>query len=111
MLDLRNLHSYYIDKYGVQKVAEIVGQKPPVISMWIKTSKFPVDALSSLIEHDPDPIHAVKPLYENPPVGTKLCILMPLMGPPEPKTMDCLLRLYDRREMGFKRVAFNNLSV
>lgn len=111
MLDLRNLHSYYIEKYGVQKVAEIVGQKPPVISMWIKTSKFPVDALSCLIEHDPDPIHAVRPLYENPPTGTKLCILMPLIGPPEPKTMDCLLRLYDRREMGFKRVAFNNLSV
>lgn len=111
MLDLRNLHTYYIEKYGKEKVAEIVGQKSPVIAMWLKTSKFPVDALQSLLEHDPEPMSAVRPLYENPPSGTKLCVLMPLIGPPEPKCMDAFARLYDRREMGYKRSAFNSLPV
>lgn len=111
MFDLRQLHTYYIDKYGRDAVASILDQKAAVVAMWQKSCKFPVDALQRLLEHDPEPLSAIKPLYENPPAGTKLCILMPLIGPPEPKAMDCLMRLYDRREMGFKRAAFNNLSV
>lgn len=111
MLDLRQLHTYYIDKYGRDTVASILDQKAAVVAMWQRSSKFPVDALQRLLEHDPEPLAAIRPLYENPPAGTKLAILMPLTSAPEPKTMDCLLRLYDRTQMSFKRAAFNNLSV
>ncbi len=38
-------------------------------------------------------------------------ILVPLAGPPAPKTMDCIVRLYDRAKMAYRREAFNNLSV
>lgn len=111
MFDLRKLQTYYLEKYGRERIAELLDQKQPVIAMWEKSGKFPVDALQKMLEHDPEPLSEVRPLYENPPTGTRLAILMPLIGPPEPKTLDCLMRLYDRREMGFQRMAFNNLSV
>lgn len=111
MFDLLKLPPYYLEKYGRDRIAELLGQKSAIVAMWEKSGKFPLDAVQKLLEHDPEPLKEVRPLYENPPQGTKLCVLMPLMGPPEPKTMDCLIRLFDRREMSFKRASFNNLSV
>lgn len=111
MINLVELPRSYIEKYGRDKVTEIIGQGPAMISMWLSRKKFPLDAVQKLIEFDPSPLHAVKPLYEKTELGKKLVILMPMNGPPEPEIMDAFSRLYDPKEMDFRRVAFNNLSV
>jgi hypothetical protein len=111
MLDLTKLPSYYIEKYGRERVAEIIEQSANVVAMWEKAGNFRLNAVQKLLDFDPEPISEIRPLYENPPTGTKLAIVMPLIGCPEPKSVDCLMRLYDKREMRYHRVAFNNLSV
>lgn len=111
MIDLVNLPYRYIEHYGREKVTEIIGQGPAVMSMWLSRKRFPIEAIQKLIEFDPEPLHAVKPLYSNPEPGKKLVILMPMNGSPEPEIMDAFSRLYDPKEMDFRRVAFNNLSV
>lgn len=111
MINLVELPQSYIEKYGREKVTEIIGQGPAMISMWLSRKKFPLDAVQKLIEFDPSPLHAVKPLYEKTELGKKMVILMPMNGPPEPEIMDAFARLYDPKEMDFHRVAFNNLSV
>lgn len=111
MIDLVNLPQKYIERYGRDKVIEIVGQGPAMVSMWISRKRFPVEVVQKLLEFDPSPLHDVKPLYSNPEPGKKLVILMPLNGPPEPEVLDAFSRLYDPKEMDFRRVAFNNLSV
>jgi hypothetical protein len=111
MLDLLSLPSRYISTYGPEKVAEIVGQRVAIVAMWQKRQKFPAEALQKLLVFDPAPIHEIKPLYETPALNGNLMILVPLAGNPEPKAMDCILKLYDKREMRYERFAFNNLSV
>lgn len=111
MFDLMKLPPYYMEKYGRDRIAELLGQKSAIVAMWEKSGKFPLDAVQKLLEHDPEPLKEVRPLYEVPTTNHKLCILMPLMGPAEPKTMDCLMALYDKSQMAYKRVSFNNLSV
>lgn len=111
MINLVGLPQTYIEKYGRDKVTEIIGQGPAMISMWLSRKRFPLDAVQKLIEFDPSPLHAVQPLYANPTPGKKMVILMPMNGPPEPEIMDAFARLYDPKEMDFRRVAFNNLSV
>lgn len=111
MINLVELPQSYIDKYGRDKVTEVIGQGPAMVSMWLSRKRFPLDAVQKLIEFDPSPLHAVKPLYSNPEPGKKLVILMPMNGPPEPEVMEAFARLYDPKEMDFHRVGFNNLSV
>lgn len=82
-----------------------------MVSMWLSRKKFPLDAVQKLIEFDPSPLHAVKPFYEKTELGKKMVILMPMNGPPEPEIMDAFSHLYDPKEMDFRRVGFNNLSV
>lgn len=109
--DLNALPAHYLATHGLAKVAEITGQSTSIVSMWTKRNKFPLDAVAKLLEFDPAPLAAIRPLYTNPEPGKKLAILMPLIGPPEPKSMDALIKLYDPREMEFKRFAFNSLPV
>ena len=111
MLDLKALPAHYIEILGRDRVAEIVGVKPKIVSMWEKTGAYSVEAVQRLLEHDPTPLHRITPLYCNPEPGTKLAILIPLVGTPKGKMFDCFARLYDKHEMGFQRRAFNNLSV
>lgn len=112
MIDLTKLPDFYIGKHGLARIAEVTGKSASLCSMWSRRGKFPLDAVSRLLEFDPTPLAAIQPLYGVPPPGTnKLAILVPLAGKPEPKMMDCLLRLYDKHEMGYQRVAFNCLSV
>jgi hypothetical protein len=111
VIDLVNLPYQYIAKFGRERVTEIIGQGPAMVSMWISRKRFPIEAVQKLINFDPTPLHEITPLYRNPPAGDKLIILMPLTGGPEPEVLDAFARLYDPKEMDFKRVAFNNLSV
>jgi hypothetical protein len=111
VIDLVNLPQTYIDKYGRDKVTEIIGQGPSMMSMWLSRKRFPVEAVQKLLDFDPSVLHGIKPLYTNPEPGKKLVILMPLNGSPEPEVLDAFSRLYDPKEMDFRRVAFNNLSV
>jgi hypothetical protein len=111
VINLVELPQSYIEKYGRDKVIEVIGQGPAMISMWLSRKKFPLDAVQKLIEFDPSPLHEIKPLYEKIELGKKLAILMPMNGPPEPEIMDAFSKLYDPKEMDFRRVAFNNLSV
>lgn len=111
MLDLNTLPAYYIEKYGLQKIAEVVGKSTSLVAMQRKRNKTPLDDVSKLLSFDPEPLNTVKPLYSNPSPGNKLAILLPLSGPPEPKFMDCLLKLYDPKEMWVSRRSFNNLHV
>lgn len=109
--DITTLPQRYLDALGRAEVARITGQTEQIVAMWAKRGKFPIDALQRLLDHDPSPLNEVRPLSEVIPLGHKLIILMPLAGSPEPKTLDTLMRLYDRREMAFDRFSFNNLSV
>lgn len=111
MFDLRALPAHYVGTYGLPKVAEVCGQSLAVVSMWHKRSTFPLDAVAKLLDFDPAPLGAVTPLYPENKVGAKLAILMPCSGKPEPETMETILRLYDKTEMVFKRVNFNNLPI
>lgn len=111
MFDLTKLPAYYLEKYGRAVVSEVVGETTPVVAMWEKRGKFPLAAVQKLLEHDPEPLGQITPLYTNPEPGKKLAFLVPLSSPPQQKAMDCILKLYDRREMEYRRVAFNNLSV
>jgi hypothetical protein len=124
MISLTALPQYYLDKYSREKVTEVTGASKIQLGIWIsKDNAFPLTAVDKLLAFDPSPLGAVVPVGEpgpecppaqtraTPPVGEKLMILVPLSGPPQPKMMDSLLRLYDRKEMGYERFAFNNLSV
>lgn len=111
MFNLTELPQRYIDALGREQLAQVVGQTENVVAMWIKRGKFPIDALQRLLEHDPAPLAAVRPLWEPIPCTGKLMILVPLSCPPNPHVMDCLVRLYDRREMLYHRESFNCLSV
>lgn len=111
MFNLTALPAHYLATHGIEKVAEVTGKSRSIISMWTKRNKFPLEAVAKLLEFDPSPLAAITPLYTNPVPGKKLAILMPLIGPAEPKCMDALIKLYDPREMTFRRLAFNNLSV
>jgi len=111
MLDLISLPGRYLDTYGRDKVAEVVGEPSPIVAMWTRRKKFPLSAVHKLLAFDPAPLHELKPLYTLPEPGKKLAFLMPLSGSPAVKTMENVLKLYDRTTMDFKRVAFNNLSV
>lgn len=111
MINLTELPERYLATLGRPRLAEICGQTEGIVAMWLKRKKFPLEAVQRLLEHDPSPLAEIKPLYETFPLGGKLAVLMPLSGPPNPNVLDCLIRLYDRREMQYQRVAFNCLSV
>lgn len=128
MIPLSGLPQFYLDKYGREKVVEILGATNALVGLWIsKQNAFPLTAVDKLLAFDPSPWGVKGAMgQENtsmafpaapaqarptPPVGDKLMILVPLAGAPQPKMMDSLLRLYDRKEMGYERFAFNNLSV
>lgn len=111
MLDLNSLPSFYLQTYGPEKVAEVVGKRVAIVTMWQKRHKFPLDAVHKLLQFDPSPLNNVKPLHDTPSLKQNLMVLLPLTGNPEPKMLDSLVRLYDKREMKFERFAFNNLSV
>lgn len=111
MIDLTQLPAYYLEKYGRDKVAEVLDEKTPVVAMWQRRGKFPLSAVQRLIEFDPAPVGGIETLQSNPEPEKKLAILVPLSGAPAVKMMDCLLKLYDRSQMDYKRVSFNNLSV
>lgn len=111
MIDLVKLPAHYVTTYGADKVAEVTGKSTALIAMWMKKGSFPLNAVQQLIEFDPAPLGAIKPLYEIPKPGKDLIILVPLSGSPAPKMMDTLVRLYDRNQMGYERFAFNCLSV
>lgn len=111
MFDITKLPAHYLAVYGAAKVAEVTGQTSSIVAMWTKRNKFPLDAVAKLLEFDPAPLGKIQPLYSNPEPGCKLMILVPLSSPPAPKMMDTLVRLYDRKEMSYERIAFNCLSV
>lgn len=111
MLQLTALPERYLATLGKHKLAQIVGQSENVVAMWMARGKFPIDALQKLLEHDPAPIHEITPLYTVEPLNKKLAVLMPLSCPPNPNVLDCLVKLYDPREMLYHRVSFNCLSV
>lgn len=111
MLDVAQLPAHYVGKYGIERVAQVIGKSSSLVSMWHKRGKFSLDAVAKLLEFDPEPLAAIKPLYTNPAPGTKLAILMPLSSPAEPKSNDALLKLYDKREMDYRRMSFNSLPV
>ena len=111
MIDLVNLPTKYLERFGREKVCEIIGQGSAMLSMWISRKRFPLEAVQKLVDFDPSLLGDIPPLYTNPKLGTKLIILMPLTGGPEPEVLDAFSQIYDPKEMDFKRVAFNNLSV
>ncbi len=111
MLDLNLLPGWYVNKHGLAKVAEVAGKSTSLFAMLQKRNKVPLDAVSRLLAFDPAPLHEIKPLYPAQEEGTRLVILVPLTGPPQPKTMDCIVRLYDRQKMAYRRTGFNCLSI
>lgn len=111
MLNLAALPSYYLDKFGLPKVAEVLGKPPSLVAMWKSKSKFPLEAVSRLLEFDPAPLGAITPLYPENKIGAKLAIMMPCAGKPEPETVETLMRLYDPAEMTYKRFNFNSLPI
>jgi len=109
--DVNALPAFYVGKYGLDRFAEVTGKSKSVTAMQLRRNKVTLEDVSKLLAFDPSPLAEVRPLYTNPEPGKKLAILVPLSGPPEPKTMDCLIKLFNPAEMTYERRAFNNLSV
>ena len=108
MLKLTELPKNYIEKYGRDKVAEVIGQKPAVLSMWLSRDSWPIDAIEKLLAFDPAPIHAIQPFYDNTPIGDKLAICVPCNAPIYGRSMESIVRLYNPAEMQLIRRSFNN---
>lgn len=111
MLRLTTLPQRYIDKYGKDKVADIIGEKSNVLSMWLSRGSFPLSAVERLLEFDPEPINEIKPLYENTKLDSKLAILMPHNTGIGGKTVESVTRLYNPNEMKFIRYSFNTITI
>ena len=109
MLDLMALPQRYRKAIGDEKIAEIVGETPERVGIWIMTRKFPMEAMSKLLAYDPFPIHEIRPLYETPAPGTRLAILLPTNRPICPATMDTIIPMFNVHEMQFHRESFNSL--
>lgn len=108
MLDLASLPSTYLTQYGAAKVAEVCGTSEAVVGFWIQQG-WPLAAVQKLLDFDPAPLAAIRPLYEVPPEGTKIAVILPSNQPPELATVESLIRMYDPRTMIFKRFTFNSL--
>lgn len=123
MIPLSALPQYYLDKHGREKVREVLDVTNALLGLWIsKGNTFPLASVDKLLAFDPSPLESTVSAVPTPsatpaqarptpPVGEKLMILVPLAGTPQPKMVDSLLRLYDRKEMSYERFSFNNLSV
>jgi len=111
MLQLTTLPQYYIDKYGKDKVAEVIGEKSNVLAMWLSRGSWPLTAVEKLLEFDPEPINAIKPLYTNTKIDAKLAILMPHNTGISGKAIESVMRLYNPNEMRFMRYSFNTLTI
>ena len=111
MLDLNALGPRYHTQYGEDKIVEVCGVTPATVKSWVAKERWPVDALNKLLAFDPSPIHEIRPLYENAPVGTRLARLMPSNRPTDPRTFEAVMRMYEPAKMQIKGFMFNNLNV
>ena len=111
MIELKSLPAYYIERHGRAKVIEVVGREPKIVAMWEKSGAWPLTAVDSLLAFDPQPIHDVKPLYQNPEAGKNIAFLMPLVGAPKKSTWETFARLYDPSVMAYRMSDYNNMSV
>lgn len=109
--DLTTLPAFYVERYGKDKCCELVGQTSAIVGTWMARGNWPLTAVQALLTFDPAPLAEIKPLYPTTEIGAKLVILVPLSGPPAPKMMDCIIKLIDKREMDYRRYAFNCLSI
>lgn len=111
MLDLPSLPDYYLQKYGVQKFAEVTGSSESLVEFWRTRARneFPLTALQKLLEFDPEPLGEVRPLYDSPNPDVKVAVILPTNRKPEPETIESIIKMYDSRSMVFKRFAFNSL--
>lgn len=108
MLKITELPKQYIEKYGKERVAEVIGQKPSVLSMWLSRDSWPLEAIEKLLAFDPYPINDIKPLYQNTPIGGKLAICVPCNAPINGRSLESMMRLYNPVEMQPIRRSFNN---
>lgn len=109
MFDVTKLPGTYLEEYGAEKLAEILGQTEAKVKFWVHSEEFPLEALQKLLVFDPAPLAQMKPLYENPPAGTKVAILACSNRKPEPLTVASLFKLYDSRSMVYEPFGFNSL--
>lgn len=111
MIDLLSVGKTFIAKHGKDKTCEVTGKTAAFVTQWEAGTKNPtVEDVQKMIEYDPDPIHAVKPLYETPELGKRLAILMVTNRAVQPATMESLIRLYEPAKMQFIRQTTNFLT-
>jgi hypothetical protein len=108
MLDLKALPKRYLDHLGRERVAEITGVTPGVLSMWISRDSFPVDALSKLLEFDPTPIHEIHPLYPPTKLDKIMSVIVPSSSAPAANNTKCLWKMMDEN-MEWEPESFNSL--
>ena len=111
MIDLISVGKRFIERHGKDKACEVTGKSIAFVNSWESGAKNPtVEDVQKRLEFDPDPIHAVHPLYTNPELGKRLAILMVTNRSVQPATMESVMRLYDPAKMQFIRQTTNFLT-
>lgn len=109
MLDLTQLPSWYLTKYGRDKIAEVMAQSCAVVDFWTQRNEFPLVAVQKLLEFDPAPLGDVRPLYENPTGDPRVAIVACSNRKPEPLMVTSLFKMYDSKTMVYRPFTFNSL--
>jgi hypothetical protein len=110
IINLETIAQTMVQNYGVDDISLSIGVKPEIVETWRNGQKPPtVPQLNKLLEMDPSPIHAAKPLYDPIPEGKRLAILMATSGSVHPKTMESIFKLFDPTKMVFKAHSFNSV--
>lgn len=102
MIKIENIARDFLKKHGPEKTSEVTGATVAEASAWDDgRSKGPsMKQLSAMLTFDPDPIHAVQPLYQpSSDEGGRLAILMPTNRDIKWQTMQSINRLFDSAKM------------
>ena len=110
ILDLEAIASSMAKAYGTAEIASALQVKPETVEAWkVGATQPTVKQLNALLDDDPSPFHAVQPLYEPLPEGKRLAILMATARAPHPKTVECILKMFENTKMVFKQHSFNSV--
>lgn len=112
MIDLTLIGKDFVTKHGSEKTQEVTGKNAAKVAQWETSAAQPTaEDLTKMLAYDPDPIHAVKPLYEKQdPAGSRLAILMVTNRAVQPATMESVMRLFESNKMQFIRQTTNFLT-
>lgn len=102
MIKVENIAKDFLAKHGPEVTAQVTGASLQTAAGWAEPKKTPPSykQVSAMLEYDPDPINAVKPLVpEMTTPGGRLAILIQTNRQIQWQTMQSIMKLYDSTKM------------